>query len=246
MVERSVSGKLSLLVDVGNSSIKAAYYKNNQFVGDGIERFNEPNQLIDKIKASSHVYLSNVGKTKITELLQTICNDLSRPLFIATSQSLEFGLTNAYNKPKNMGVDRWLAMLACMNRSKEKTFLIVDIGTAMTIDAVINGNHLGGWITPGLELLRQSLFTNTQRVFGVDNKSNKIDFGDDTPVCVNNGCTAQIIGTFLMAQNKMHKKVNKFDIFITGGNKNIITEFNNKKIILCENLVLDGLTLFVD
>ncbi len=246
MVEKLVLEKSSLLIDVGNSSIKSVFYQSQPIISEGIQRFHAANDLKQQIEASRQVFLSNVGKNDITASLQRICNDLKRPLFIAQSKVSELGLTNAYGNPSNMGVDRWLAMLACIQRSKDKTLLVADIGTAMTIDAVVDGNHIGGWITPGLKLLRESLFKNTQRVFGDDTQLNSIEFGNDTPLCVDHGCRAQIIGTFLMAENIMRKKVNKFDIFITGGNKNIISEYQKNNIIECENLVLEGLTLFVD
>lgn len=243
-----MSEKLSLLIDVGNSSIKSAFYrhKNNGIITDSIQRFNEPQDLVQRIQVSSRVLLSNVGKHDVTDAIQKSCDNHKVPLFIAQSKSAEFGLSNAYMKPSNMGVDRWLAMLACMQRSQQKTFLVIDIGTAMTTDAVISGFHIGGWITPGLELLKSSLFNNTQRVFGDYNRMSVIEFGDDTPFCVDNGCLAQIVGTFLMAKNIMQNKVNEFDIFITGGNKNIISELHATNIIVCENLVLDGLSLFIE
>jgi type III pantothenate kinase len=187
-----------------------------------------------------------VGKDDITRDIQHICTKFQTPLFIAKSESAAFGLSNAYTTPSNMGVDRWLAMLACMKRSVYSNFLVVDIGTAMTIDAIQNGKHLGGWIVPGVSLLKQSLFKNTQKVFGNEENTFLTAFGNDTPACVNNGCTAQILGTLLMAEREMQKKVKKYEIFLTGGDKNIFSNLKIKNIIECENLVLNGLTLFVD
>lgn len=241
-----VSEERKLFIDVGNSSIKAAAYEPEIAKFGHILRYNNVSELTVYIEAASHVYLSNVGKHDISADIRRICASTNTELFIAETQASAFGLTNSYSKPSNMGVDRWLAMLACMQRSEDKSFLVVDIGTAMTVDAVQNGKHLGGWIVPGIALSRDSLFKNTERVFGNDEKTLLTAFGKDTPVCVSNGCNAQILGTLLIAEREMQKNIEKFEIFLTGGDKNIFKNLEIENLFECENLVLEGLTLFVD
>lgn len=238
--------KANLCIDVGNTCIKSALFDPNDSGIAYISRYHDASELITPIQAANRVYLSNVGKDDVTSFIQSVCADNNVQLFIAKTQKSAFGLTNSYSIPSNMGVDRWLAMLACMQKSQGKTFLVVDIGTAMTVDAVQNGIHLGGWIVPGLSLLKQSLFKNTQRVFGNDANSGFTDFGKDTPLCVDHGCTAQILGTLLMAEKEMKKNVKKFEIFLTGGDKKLFLNLDIENIIECENLVLEGLNLFVD
>jgi type III pantothenate kinase len=235
-----------LFIDVGNTSIKSALYDPVKDAIGSIMRYGDINELNILIDNANHVYLSNVGKEHITDHIQALCNSNNSSLTIATTKKDEFGLTNSYLTPSNMGVDRWLAMLACMKISSNKTFLVVDIGTAMTIDAVKNGNHLGGLIVPGISLLKQSLFKNTSRVFTDNEKSSSTCFGNDTPRCVNNGCTAQILGTLLMAEREIKNNVDKYEIFLTGGDKSIFLNFDIPNIIERENLVLEGLTLLVD
>jgi type III pantothenate kinase len=241
-----VSEEAKLLIDVGNTSIKIARYNHATASIGPIQRFKEASELHKSISLASHVYLSNVGKEDINADIQKICELTNTPIFIATTKAEELGLQNSYSIPSNMGVDRWLAMLACTRRSKSQSFLVVDIGTAMTVDAVKNGKHLGGWIVPGVSLLRESLFKNTQRVFGNDKNMLSTNFGSDTPDCVSNGCNAQILGTLLMAEQEMQKKVKKFELFLTGGDKNLFSNLKIQNKIECENLVLEGLTLFVD
>lgn len=238
--------ELKLFIDVGNTSIKSALYESESASIGLISRHSDVHELTTLLTAANRVYLSNVGKDEITNYIQDVCDTNSIPLFIAKTQGSAFGLTNSYSMPSNMGVDRWLAMLACMQKSSKKTFLVVDIGTAMTIDAVKNGNHLGGWIVPGVALLKQSLFKNTHRVFSNNKNASLTSFGNDTPRCVDNGCTAQILGTLLMADQEMKTNIDKFEIFITGGDRKLFSSLNMQNIIEHENLVLQGLTLFVD
>ena len=54
-------------------------------------------------------------------------------------------------------MDRWLAMVGAF-QLRRNAMLVVDLGTAVTADLVDeNGLHLGGYICPGLSLLRKSV-----------------------------------------------------------------------------------------
>ncbi len=60
-----------------------------------------------------------------------------------------------------LGIDRWLAMLACRQQINPP-FVVVDYGTAVTLDVVdASGTHQGGYILPGLSLMRAALQQQT-------------------------------------------------------------------------------------
>lgn len=71
------------------------------------------------------------------------------------------GVRNGYADPRQLGVDRWLAVLAA--RARYPTAVcVVDAGTAVTVDAVdASGQHLGGFIVPGADLMRRTLLERT-------------------------------------------------------------------------------------
>jgi type III pantothenate kinase len=242
-----VSGSYNLLIDIGNSCIKLQKYDKGAQTPPRVEILGSPDELSDYIQAANKVYLSCVGRRNLAEKIAEIARYNQVELVEAHTQVRQFGLTNSYVIPSNMGVDRWLAMCAAHKRSELKTFIVVDVGTAVTVDAVLDSQHLGGWIAPGFRLLRESLFKNTQNVFGKDKERTGIDFQKDTPDCVDAGCEAQIVGLLHSANATLSKKTEEFDIFITGGDRNIFKQEDfTKQLFFHENLVLDGLTLFVD
>ena len=71
------------------------------------------------------------------------------------------GVRCAYAEPARLGADRWAALLGA------RTFtggacLVVDAGSALTIDAMAPaGQHLGGWIIPGLNMMVEALEART-------------------------------------------------------------------------------------
>jgi type III pantothenate kinase len=82
---------------------------------------------------------------------------------LVTPSSLD-GLRIAYQEPARLGVDRWLAMLGAWQRSRAG-FVVVDCGTAVTIDLVDDaGQHLGGAILPGIDLMVESLINRASGI----------------------------------------------------------------------------------
>ncbi|MEX0624875.1 type III pantothenate kinase [Saccharospirillum sp.] len=70
------------------------------------------------------------------------------------------GVQIAYPDPACYGIDRWLTLIAV--RSWQQNVVIVDAGTALTIDALdAAGHHGGGYIVPGLALMRRALVNDT-------------------------------------------------------------------------------------
>lgn len=70
------------------------------------------------------------------------------------------GVQIAYSDPARYGIDRWLTLMAV--RHWRQNVVIVDAGTALTIDAMdASGQHRGGYIVPGLALMRRALVNDT-------------------------------------------------------------------------------------
>jgi len=67
-------------------------------------------------------------------------------------------LSVATQHPEKTGADRALAALAWGGKNLARPAVIIDAGTAVTVDAVSpEGELLGGWITPGWHSLHDSL-----------------------------------------------------------------------------------------
>jgi type III pantothenate kinase len=85
------------------------------------------------------------------------------PEFIAVAANAH-GIACGYRDPATLGVDRWLAMIACRS-IVDGAFAVVSAGTAVTFDAVdAGGRHLGGLILPGDRLMIESLAANTRQI----------------------------------------------------------------------------------
>lgn len=71
-----------------------------------------------------------------------------------------YGVRVAYARPERLGADRFAALVAA-HRHYPGSCIIVDCGTAVTVDAITAaGEHRGGVILPSLSLMRASLRDN--------------------------------------------------------------------------------------
>ena len=85
----------------------------------------------------------------------------------ATKQFQYSGITlrNGYRNPEQLGSDRWHAMIGARARYADIALLVINAGTATTVDAIdADGRFLGGVIAPGLQMMRAALAQGTARL----------------------------------------------------------------------------------
>jgi type III pantothenate kinase len=240
---------MHLLIDVGNSRIKwrlvADVYNLDEISHYGL--LADLASFIKTLDASRiQVLLAAVNQT--SDLKKLLFESHFKGVNVAHSQLSQSGLHNSYSHPERMGVDRWLAMIAAYAEIKKSNklrgFIVVDAGSALTIDIVnATGKHLGGYIVPGLHMSQQALFANTERVIQYDealadsHQYNKYKaLGNNTVQCVEYGAMNQMAA--LVKQVK--EEYLNYEIFFTGGDGELLASFL-KAGTVDKDLVLKGL-----
>jgi len=158
------------------------------------------------------------------------------------------GIRTLYQDSSKLGADRWAAIIAARTLSKVNA-LIINAGTATTIDLLgSNGLHYGGWIIPGLELMRRSLERNTAQLPLAARGEAHHGFGTSTNEAIISGCDAAQIGAIQYAidiAKEMNQPIEK--IWLDGGNAKILvneigqlSKLNTLKTETSEGLVLRG------
>lgn len=157
-----------LLVDIGNTNLKWCWFE-----GDQLGRIESvphqqgtmpdlPQRCWSNEKRPEVVLVANVAAPQLNNQIGKWISENwgVMPRFLL-SQAKCAGVINGYSKPEQLGVDRWLTLIAVYNRYSTPA-CIVDSGTATTIDLIRNdGQHLGGLILPGFELMRSALLQGT-------------------------------------------------------------------------------------
>jgi type III pantothenate kinase len=238
-----VSEKNVLLVDIGNTRIKYSLLCNEENEPEAVNSVSELFHFIDSYKKISHIYLASVRNNDISEEIIALCLPRKIHFVEKHTEKEAFGIKNSYANVQKMGVDRWLAMICAAEKTK-KAFFVMDVGTAITVDFVVNGQHLGGWIVPGFNVMRDALVASTKKVFANDEIPTIFNVGTDTEDCVASGCHAAVYGVYLSAVDYISSKQTEFDIILGGGDKKVFAFLESAVNIRPAHLVVQGLARY--
>jgi type III pantothenate kinase len=169
------------------------------------------------------VWLSNVAGEEIAAMMSQLLQEQSCVSYqFATTHARQCGVRNGYRQPQQLGVDRWLAMLAAFHlpqRAACQSLCVVDCGTALTMDVLdANGQHLGGYIAPGLTTMQEML---NQKLADIDIEP--VDHGsvrvpaDNTADGVARGCAQVLLGGVRQMLEDSLPANEKSCIVLTGG-----------------------------
>ena len=235
-----------LVMDIGNTRTKWALadaagrlQESEVCLNTEISRANFPFAQVTK------VLIANVAGEAMAQQLSQLLNPL--PVHFVTAKSEACGVKNQY--ASSLGIDRWAALVAAWQHTKHAT-VVVNAGTAITIDALSKGVFLGGTIMPGLHLLRASLSQNTAQL-NVDEGA-YAEFPTNTPDAIETGCLNAVVGAIHLMQKRLEKRSGWLPkLVMTGGDARHIAQALNaqaanagtKQVIIIENLVLQGLVL---
>jgi type III pantothenate kinase len=157
-----------LLLDLGNSRIKWAWSGPAGLVGLSVAANDDTGvaRLLAAVQTqpTTQAWLASVVNDR-ARLISERLGELGLRVQRAQSLAALGGLRNGYDDPTQLGVDRFLALLGGCLLWPGQACLVVDAGTALTIDHLdANGHHLGGCILPGLSLMRRALAAGTDRL----------------------------------------------------------------------------------
>ena len=188
------------------------------------------------------IWVASVRPRSANASLMNQCRELWQvtPGF-AQTQVRTGDLVNAYRDHRQMGVDRWLALLA-VQRVYGGPVLVVQAGTAITVDLLApDGRHLGGYIGPGWQLMRQALAEQTAQVqLPAQAPSWGTEPGRSTEEAVKAALAAMVEGLVGRGRSMLSQEAGEPRIVVGGGDgENLAAKLNDATY--WPELVLDGL-----
>jgi len=151
----------------------------------------------------------------------------------------------SYDKPQTLGTDRLCAALACAALFGEKSCIIIDAGTAITVDCLRGGRALEcGMILPGLAMQLESLHQKTDALPLVNiEKITELPIpSKSTEECIKAGVLYGTAGAVATCVSRLlHDNT---IIIATGGDCEIIKPFINYDIATIPDLTLIGTAIY--
>jgi len=242
----------NLLIDLGNTRLKWGIGDDCGKVqaGEALlnSELNEDNlaALWRKIQTPHRIGIACVGGTTELACGEAVANKLWPAISVTRvqSQAENFGVTNAYSQPEQLGVDRWLGMIAAYHQYR-CALCIAGCGTAVTVDLInADGQHLGGLICPGIHLMKESLAQKTENLSMIRRQDFPAGLADFTGAAIHNGVVSAIAGMIGKAVN-VQSPYNGYKIVLTGGDAALIAPCLASATVIDVNLVLSGLALML-
>ena len=240
-----------LLIDAGNTRVKWALAAPGAPLGEwtahGAATHADTPQLelawceAANTHGVSRIVIANVAgnalRVQLEYVLQRCLPDIAIEWF-ASLPALA-GVTNGYRNPSQLGCDRFAAAIAGHALAPEQRVIVVNCGTATTIDAVTpDGVFLGGMILPGLGLMASSLARNTAQLLQIAQDGNLPDgFADNTDDAILSGILAAQSGAVEHACAAHRAEA----CIISGGAAPYIAPMLKVPYRIVENVVLIGL-----
>ena len=210
-----------------------------------------------KLERPASVWASCVARPEIRHAIAEVARNAwsLEPVFIA-SKARQAGIVNGYPEPASLGSDRWAALVAAGNLFVRQPVIVVDAGTAVTVDALDSiGLFRGGVIFPGVRGMRAALREQTEIALSGDGSENKN--GDpaealnatatatDTCSAVAHGALLAVAGGVDLAiarqRNSLQTDHPDCQVLATGGDAAQIAPLLTAEVRIVPDLVLRGL-----
>ncbi len=242
-----------VLLDVGNSRFKWAVLEDVEQFDVHHEDYSGPSRA-QAVFASLHELRPRriIVSSVLGNAFQDTFRGMSRnafnvePEFVKTTHEA-YGIRVAYAVPANLGVDRFVAMIAA-HALYDTSCIIVDSGTAVTIDALsAEGRHQGGLILPGLALMRHCLTKKAANIKLHSRVNETTLFAKDTAEAVNSGRLRTIAAAVDQITADMAVEL-EFPVtqILCGGDGEIIQPWLRREYTLNSDLVIKGLALIAN
>lgn len=241
-----------LACDIGNTRIKSALFNK-----DKSSNHKSALSLNDIIKANKNkninsVIFSSVVAEKSEEFIKLVKKNFSITPYRINNNS-KFNLTIDYLTPGTLGIDRICSAEGAFylfrkskkinNYNKDDFIISIDFGTATTLNFVkYPGIFIGGIILPGIEMMVESLKSQTAQLPKILTSNYKSLIGKNTKGAIASGVINSALGLIekSVKELKQKYKAREIYIYITGGNSKKIIPYLNLKYKFIDDLVLIG------
>lgn len=234
-----------LAMDSGNTRIKWGLWEERGFIARGsvlTARAGELADALHMLARPQRVIGSNVAGQKVAlQIAAALAPWQLQPEWIV-SRGEQCGVVSRYAPPEQLGTDRWAALIGAFAR-RPGACLVVNVGTAVTIDALTaSGEFLGGLIVPGIDLMAGALAAGTA---GLPLEAGEFEtFPTGTANAICSGAIQAVCGAVERMERAL-AAVSQSEprIIVGGGSADLIAQHLAREVIRATNLVLEGLVI---
>ena len=159
-----------------------------------------------------------------------------------TARREAFGVRALYEIPETLGADRFAALIGARRRV-QKACIVVDCGTAVTVDALAeNGDYLGGAILPGLEMMRGALAARAGLIRSTGGRADEV-CARTTQDGVAAGTLIGLTGAIDALVARQQDRLGPARVILTGGDAALLRPLLKMDTMEIHDLVLRGVAV---
>jgi type III pantothenate kinase len=234
-----MSGK-RWLFDAGNTRLKWAVVEDGLWREQGSTDYADLSALEPVLEPGVGCYIASVARAQHEKQISALLAPYAITPIWLTAEARFADVRNSYANPQQLGVDRWMGLIAARQRTRSAT-LVVSAGTAMTVDALsADGVFLGGVIVPGVTLMQQALRQGTAGVAEVSGSWQA--FPRTTADAVQSGIVAALCGAIQQQYARLAEVSGTTPhCFLTGGDADTLLPHLALSADPVPALVLEGI-----
>jgi type III pantothenate kinase len=238
---------MNLAIDIGNTLAKAAVIECGQVVDIYKTETLTPAWLDEIFAAYPAIDRAILISTRGDEqkLVEALAPRLKQ--FVRFDHTTPVPIKNAYATPETLGRDRLAAAVGAAALHPGVAALVVDFGTAITIDLVsADGEFRGGNISPGTSARFRALHEFTRKL-PLRGLTDEVDFlATSSAGAIESGVVNGILYEIEGYIARISEKIANLRIIFTGGDGNFFAKRLNYPIFASADLVLFGLNKILE
>lgn len=234
--------EVNLAIDQGNSSAKVALFDGETLVSE--RRYEELvpadiAEIASTYRVSRAIYSSvRVEDTRLQDSVREIASKV-----VILDHNTPMPMAIDYATPATLGHDRIAAAVGAIYEAPGRNCMVIDAGTAVTLDTVTADCHYrGGNISPGLRMRFEALHHFTSRLPLADIDGDRPLIGYDTVTAIRSGVMLGLAGEINYYIDRVSREFGgDLDVIITGGDAAVLSEYIDPQPVIDENLLMKGL-----
>lgn len=209
-----------LTIDIGNTAVKGSVFEEGELLESLLlesrdaaalvplaKRYGAEGAICCCVGQDADEFIGDLGRLLGMEVMRLTHRT---PLPVAVD----------YASPQTLGLDR---VAAAAGASLEtEAAMVVDAGTAVTIDIVTGNTFRGGNISPGLRLRFRSLNRFTSRLPLVSPSGDIPPFGYDTETAIRSGVVNGMVAEIVSAYRSAQLRYPGLLLLLTGGDADFL------------------------
>ena len=238
-----------LLLDAGNTRLKWGLRQGGAWLAQGAlerERIGELLRVLPAGTRLERILFCNVAGAEVAAAVAQALATVSPGLETFVSTPSRAGVRNGYERPAQLGADRWAALIGAWGLVGDSC-LVVTAGTALTVDVLEHdrdgggGIFRGGLILPGFDLMRGALASKTAQLPLAAGRFAELPGNTDDAIV--SGCLHALAGAVERLGRQLPPGT---PWLLSGGGADLLLPHLGGNLRRVDNLVLEGLARVVE